>query len=146
MSASHSIHRIPVCENFQFVPSSSCSCARAPHTFHTAYAVRRYFEVQLPETTRAILLGFAVLLPAVWVPVLAGTVWGPAAAGHRERVFALSSPNGEPSFERDGAYDTVDATELRAVAVGIFFFLSVPLGFFLPLFVEHFVSMAGQTL
>lgn len=115
-------------------------------TRHTAYAVRRYFEVQLPETTRAILLGFAVLLPAVWVPVLAGAVWGPAAAGHRERVFALSSPNGEPSFERDGAYDTVDATELRAVAVGMFFFLSVPLGFFLPLFVEHFVSMAGQTL
>lgn len=87
------------------------------------------------------MLGFVVLLPAVWVPVLAGAVWGPAAAGHRERILTLSSPNGDPSFERDGVYDAVDATELRAVAIGIFFFISVPLGFFLPLFVEHFVSI-----
>jgi hypothetical protein len=98
-------------------------------------ADRRYFAVPLPETTRAMLLGFVVLLVSVWVPVLAGAVWGPAAVGHRERATALSSPDGNLPSRRDVA-TVVDAAELRAVTCGVFFFLSVPLGFFLPLYVE----------
>eukprot|EP00038_Savillea_parva_P009171 m.181682 g.181682 ORF g.181682 m.181682 type:complete len:623 (+) comp15333_c0_seq1:270-2138(+) len=97
-----------------------------------------YFEVPMDEQVRDMLLGFTIALPSIWVPVLVGSAWGPASARHKHE--AVMAADESATFTRN------EIREMRVVTAGVFCFLSVPLGFFVPMYlgVEH--EEAGEAV
>lgn len=92
-----------------------------------------YSSVVMAETTRDMLLGFIIALPSVWIPVLVGAAWGPAVAEWRQLLNRAAADKVAATLPVD------EPAEMRAITAGIFGFVSVPLGFFVPLYlgVEH---------
>eukprot|EP00036_Acanthoecidae_sp_10tr_P010155 CAMPEP_0182924346 /NCGR_PEP_ID=MMETSP0105_2-20130417/5987_1 /TAXON_ID=81532 ORGANISM="Acanthoeca-like sp., Strain 10tr" /NCGR_SAMPLE_ID=MMETSP0105_2 /ASSEMBLY_ACC=CAM_ASM_000205 /LENGTH=618 /DNA_ID=CAMNT_0025062115 /DNA_START=251 /DNA_END=2108 /DNA_ORIENTATION=- len=94
------------------------------------------YSASLAEETHGMLLGFIIMLPAVWTPVMAGAACGSALA--EAEVMLLAVPGEQQQ------YPPVEKHEIQVVTAGIFFWLSVPLGFFVPLYLGENHDEAGE--
>jgi hypothetical protein len=91
----------------------------------------------MADETRGMLLGFIIALPAIWIPVLVGVGWGPLAADNRQIDSAVGGKH-QPTAQPD------ELGEMRKITAGVFFFVSIPLGFFVPLYLGVDHDVAGE--
>eukprot|EP00041_Stephanoeca_diplocostata_P005080 m.56015 g.56015 ORF g.56015 m.56015 type:complete len:634 (-) comp15560_c1_seq1:3683-5584(-) len=115
----------------------------------------KYFHLNVPDVVLECILAFIILLPSVWIPLLAGYAWAPVVVAQRidqkdiqQKMLTPASAESPLPREPSGASpSTEDAErrEMRWIVMGLVAFVSFPLGFFVPLYLGTDPNAGGSS-
>lgn len=102
-----------------------------------------YYNVAMTQAAADTLLGYMIALLGVWMPLLVGSFYS-GAIQDAIKLGGLDMHNMRASPDAEHRSKTSDRIERRSDVLALFFFFSVPLAFFLPLYIGVDHSDEGE--